>query len=309
MIDRLSLWRGRHRRRPSRDGYVVGVGRRRGRLDVGMIDTDSPAWSFPPTPPRRVLRARRRRQCAAASASRPTNSLSSLVRRFPGPRRPPRGRVGWVASSPVLAPVKRRRRSATDVHDRGRRRTGVVERRGAADRLCGAVVHHRGPAGTLLRAREGLERRGYEHGVGRNRGASPVGSSPFHSGRAPGSRGLRYNPARRSPLMRKVCRRRGARRRCSRRNQVGRHGRRLARSPSAPSGYLVPAKAIVDVLDAPPPPTVELSASGTAMAVLERAEHAVHRRAGAADAADRRRAHQPEDQRSASRRALSQPDA
>jgi dipeptidyl aminopeptidase/acylaminoacyl peptidase len=42
-------------------------------------------------------------------------------------------------------------------------------------------------------------------------------------------------------------------------------------SPPAASGYLVPPKAIVDVLDAPPPPTVELSASGSAMAVLERA--------------------------------------
>ena len=42
-------------------------------------------------------------------------------------------------------------------------------------------------------------------------------------------------------------------------------------SPPAASGYLVPPKAIVEVLDAPPPPTVELSASGSAMAVLERA--------------------------------------
>ena len=39
----------------------------------------------------------------------------------------------------------------------------------------------------------------------------------------------------------------------------------------AASGYKLPPKAIVDVLDAPPPPTVELSASGDAMAVLERA--------------------------------------
>jgi dipeptidyl aminopeptidase/acylaminoacyl peptidase len=46
----------------------------------------------------------------------------------------------------------------------------------------------------------------------------------------------------------------------------------LAQSPPpAASGYLVPPKAIVDVLDAPPPPTVELSASGSAMAILERA--------------------------------------
>jgi dipeptidyl aminopeptidase/acylaminoacyl peptidase len=46
----------------------------------------------------------------------------------------------------------------------------------------------------------------------------------------------------------------------------------LAQSPQpVASGYLVPPKAIVDVLDAPPPPTVDLSASGQAMAVLERA--------------------------------------
>ena len=41
-------------------------------------------------------------------------------------------------------------------------------------------------------------------------------------------------------------------------------------SPS-PSGYLLPPKPIIDVLDAPPPPTVDLAASGEAMAVLERA--------------------------------------
>ncbi len=46
----------------------------------------------------------------------------------------------------------------------------------------------------------------------------------------------------------------------------------LAQSSAPPaSGYLLPPKAIVDVLDAPPPPTVDLSASGEAMAVLERA--------------------------------------
>ena len=37
-----------------------------------------------------------------------------------------------------------------------------------------------------------------------------------------------------------------------------------------PSGYLLPPRPIVDVLDAPPPPTVDLAASGAAMAVLER---------------------------------------
>jgi dipeptidyl aminopeptidase/acylaminoacyl peptidase len=45
----------------------------------------------------------------------------------------------------------------------------------------------------------------------------------------------------------------------------------LAQQSPQPSGYLLPPKAIVDVLDAPPPPTVELSATGEAMAVLERA--------------------------------------
>ena len=45
----------------------------------------------------------------------------------------------------------------------------------------------------------------------------------------------------------------------------------MAQQAPTPSGYLLPPKAIVDVLDAPPPPTVELSASGGAMAVLERA--------------------------------------
>ena len=45
----------------------------------------------------------------------------------------------------------------------------------------------------------------------------------------------------------------------------------MAQQPPASSGYLLPPKAIVDVLDAPPPPTVELSASGAAMVVLERA--------------------------------------
>ncbi|MEZ5284719.1 MAG: prolyl oligopeptidase family serine peptidase [Vicinamibacterales bacterium] len=39
---------------------------------------------------------------------------------------------------------------------------------------------------------------------------------------------------------------------------------------AAPSGYQLPPKAIVDVLDAAPPPTVDLSTSGEAMAVLER---------------------------------------
>ncbi|MDH4064080.1 MAG: prolyl oligopeptidase family serine peptidase [Acidobacteriota bacterium] len=40
--------------------------------------------------------------------------------------------------------------------------------------------------------------------------------------------------------------------------------------PSPSSGYLMPPRPTVDILDAAPPPTVELSASGRAMAVLER---------------------------------------
>jgi dipeptidyl aminopeptidase/acylaminoacyl peptidase len=39
---------------------------------------------------------------------------------------------------------------------------------------------------------------------------------------------------------------------------------------SSTPGYLLPPKVIVDILDAPPPPTVELSPTGEAMAVLER---------------------------------------
>jgi len=40
--------------------------------------------------------------------------------------------------------------------------------------------------------------------------------------------------------------------------------------PAAPTGYLLPPKAIVDILDAPPPPTVELSPSRDVVALLER---------------------------------------
>ncbi|MEO8678161.1 MAG: hypothetical protein ABI665_03890, partial [Vicinamibacterales bacterium] len=41
-------------------------------------------------------------------------------------------------------------------------------------------------------------------------------------------------------------------------------------SPAA-SGYLLPPKVIVDILDAPPPPTAELSPSRDTMVLLERA--------------------------------------
>src|SRR5688572_21994915 len=39
----------------------------------------------------------------------------------------------------------------------------------------------------------------------------------------------------------------------------------------AASGYLLPPQAIVDILDAPPPPTVELSPSRDVVALLDRA--------------------------------------
>jgi dipeptidyl aminopeptidase/acylaminoacyl peptidase len=43
----------------------------------------------------------------------------------------------------------------------------------------------------------------------------------------------------------------------------------VAQTPASP-GYLLPPKAIVDILDAPPPPTVEVSPSRDVVAVLER---------------------------------------
>ncbi|MFA5909054.1 MAG: hypothetical protein WC815_09790 [Vicinamibacterales bacterium] len=43
----------------------------------------------------------------------------------------------------------------------------------------------------------------------------------------------------------------------------------LAQAPAAP-GYLVPPKVIVDILDAPPPPTAELSPARDVVALLER---------------------------------------
>src|SRR5687767_4006302 len=47
--------------------------------------------------------------------------------------------------------------------------------------------------------------------------------------------------------------------------------RAQAPAPTAASGYLLPPKAIVDILDAGPPPTVEVSPSHDVVAVLERA--------------------------------------
>src|SRR6478736_7998258 len=46
----------------------------------------------------------------------------------------------------------------------------------------------------------------------------------------------------------------------------------LAQSPGpAASGYLLPPKVIVDMLDAPPPPTAEVSPARDVIALLERA--------------------------------------
>jgi dipeptidyl aminopeptidase/acylaminoacyl peptidase len=41
--------------------------------------------------------------------------------------------------------------------------------------------------------------------------------------------------------------------------------------PAAPSGYLLPPKEVVDILDAPPPPTVEVSPSRDVVVVIDRA--------------------------------------
>ena len=67
------------------------------------------------------------------------------------------------------------------------------------------------------------------------------------------------------------------------------------------SGYLLPPKVIVDMLDAPPPPTAEVSPTRDAMALLERASMPTIAELVAADVAPRRRAHQPAHQRAASR--------
>ena len=74
--------------------------------------------------------------------------------------------------------------------------------------------------------------------------------------------------------------------------------RRRPRAQTPPDArYLLPPKAIVDVLDAPPPPDVYLSPARDVVAVLEPRADADHRRAGAADAAPGRPAHRPAQQR------------
>ena len=45
----------------------------------------------------------------------------------------------------------------------------------------------------------------------------------------------------------------------------------FAQAPAQTSGYLLPPKEIVAILDAPPPPTVEVSPSRDVVALLERA--------------------------------------
>ena len=76
-----------------------------------------------------------------------------------------------------------------------------------------------------------------------------------------------------------------------------------AQSPSSPaSGYQLPPKVIVDILDAAPTPTVVVSPNRQTVALLERRSmpsiadlaEPIHRLAGAA--------HQPEDQRAAAAR-------
>ena len=56
-------------------------------------------------------------------------------------------------------------------------------------------------------------------------------------------------------------------------SSFGSVARAVAQAPAQPaaSGYLLPPKAIVDILDAPPPPTVELSPTRDVVALLERA--------------------------------------
>ena len=73
------------------------------------------------------------------------------------------------------------------------------------------------------------------------------------------------------------------------------------RAQSAPStsGYQLPPKVIVDILDAAPTPTVIVAPNRQMVALLERQQHAGHRRPGRADPPDRRRADQPADQRAA----------
>ena len=74
----------------------------------------------------------------------------------------------------------------------------------------------------------------------------------------------------------------------------------FAQTQAPASGYLLPPKVIVDILDAPPPPTVELSPARDVVALLERASMPTIAELVATDAAAGGPAHQSEDQRPAS---------
>ena len=77
-----------------------------------------------------------------------------------------------------------------------------------------------------------------------------------------------------------------------------------AQTQPAGGGYLLPPKAIVDILDAPLPPTIELSPTRDVVAVLERRDHADHRGALATRAAPRWTPHQSAHERTAPRAAI-----
>ena len=68
------------------------------------------------------------------------------------------------------------------------------------------------------------------------------------------------------------------------------HSLDLGSAQTATPGYQLPPKVIVDILDAAPPPTVELSPTRDTLALLERASMPTIARAVAADAAARRAA-------------------
>ena len=69
----------------------------------------------------------------------------------------------------------------------------------------------------------------------------------------------------------------------------------------ATTGYQLPPQVIVDMLDAAPPPTPELSPTRDGRRPAAPCQHADDRRAVAADVANRGSSHQPADQRAAPR--------
>ena len=73
---------------------------------------------------------------------------------------------------------------------------------------------------------------------------------------------------------------------------------------SATPGYLLPPKAIVDILDAAPPPTTDLSPTRDTLALIERASMPSLSELAQPVHATGRPAHQPAHQRSASRAAV-----